>query len=153
MEKGENYSYIFQSGKYQGSSLTSVMLVDPIHVARIYQASFQRDAPIKNPNQLQLAIESLLEKIRSLDVTKTCPYCKERKVKHFLLPDFGLISNKLVCCDQESCRTELKSCRDGDLHEIADYLLIISFLPKTQAKRVVSLFRQTHKNMTVEMSA
>lgn len=151
MAKNENYSYIFQSGKYQGSSLTEVMMIDPVHVARIYQASFQGSSAIKNPNQLQLAIESLLEKIRGLDVTKTCPYCKKRKVKHFLLPDFGLISSKLVCCDQESCRNELKSCRSGELHEIADYLLLISFLPKMQAKRIVGLFRQTHKNMTIEM--
>ncbi len=152
MEKGENYSYIFQSGKYKGSSLVAVMAIDPIHVSKIYQASFKGEAVIKNPNQLQHAITSLLGKIREIDATKKCPYCKERKVKHFLLPDYGLISNKLVCCDDESCQRELKSCRSGELHEIADYLLIISFLPKTQAKRMVGLFKQTHKNTMIEMS-
>lgn len=153
MEKCEKYSYIFQSGKYKGSSLTEVVVLDPVHVARIYQASFQGNSLIKNSNHLQIAIESLLEKIKGLNATKVCPYCKERKVKLFLLPDFGLISRKLVCCDDMVCREELKSCRPGELYEIADYLLIISSLPRTQAKRMVGLFRQTHKNMIAELSA
>jgi hypothetical protein len=145
MTENQECSYVFQSGPYKGLSVEQVFLKDPIHLARLYQGFFKDKKTIKNPNQLQLAIENLLEKIHGIDTTKDCHYCKQAKVANFLLPDFGPIANKLLCCNNPICREALKSVRPGELHAISDFLLVVSYMPKPQAQKIVGIFRSTHK--------
>jgi hypothetical protein len=145
MAENQEYSYVFQSGIYKNFSVEQVFLKDPIHIARLYQQSFKNKAQIKKPNQLQLAVESLLEKINRIDTTKDCPYCKRAKVVNFLLPDFGPVTNGLLCCDDPACREELKSVRAGELHAISDFLLMISYMRRPQAQKIVGIFKATHK--------
>jgi hypothetical protein len=137
--------YVFQSGPYKDLSVEQVFLLDPIHLAWLYQNFFKNKRLIKSPNQLQLAIESLLEKIHGIDTTKDCPYCRQAKVVNFLLPDFGPVTNGLLCCDNPVCREELKSVRAGELHTISDFLLLVSYMPKPQAQKIVGIFKATHK--------
>ncbi|MFA6513950.1 MAG: hypothetical protein WCT50_01500 [Patescibacteria group bacterium] len=143
----KNNSYVFGSGKYKYFPLESVFLNNPIHIATLYQVFFEKQKPGQVNNRLQLAIESLLEKIKALDSTKNCPYCKKAKVKFFLFPDYGPVNNKLLCCGDDACREHLKSARLGELHEINDFLLLISYLPKPQAQKIVSIFKMTHNNL------
>lgn len=142
----QEHPYVFQSGNYEGLSVEQVFLLDPIYLARLYQNSFKNKSSIKNPNQLQLAIESLLEKIQVIDTTKNCPYCKQAKVVNFLLPDFGSVTGGLLCCDNLVCREELKSARSGELHAITDFMLMVSYMPRPQAQKIVGIFKSTHKN-------
>lgn len=142
----QEYPYVFQTGNYKGSSVEQVFLSDPIYLARLYQRSFKNKAQIIKPNQLQLAVESLLEKIHGIDTTKDCPYCKQAKVVNFLLPDFGPVTNGLLCCDDPTCREELKLVRAGELHAISDFLLMVSYMPRPQAQKIVGIFKSTHKN-------
>jgi len=146
MGEKQAYPYVFQSGSYKGLSVEQVFLLDPIYVARIYQNSFKHKNSIKTPNQLQLAIESLIEKIKALEVTKICQYCEQEKITHFLLPDFGIISDRLLCCNNPACKKELKSARVGNLHSISDFMLMVSYMPRQQAQKIVNIFKKTHKN-------
>jgi hypothetical protein len=152
MRDAQEYFYVFQTGKHKGKLLTAVLLSDPVFVANIYQRSFQRNVSIKTPNRLQLAIESILSKIKELNVTKKCPYCKTRVVQHFLLPDFGILNSKLLCCNHDDCKENLKSARAGALYEICDFLLLISFVPREQARQIVGIFKQTHANFAEAFS-
>ncbi|QQG52939.1 MAG: hypothetical protein HY931_01755 [Candidatus Falkowbacteria bacterium] len=146
MAEKQEYSYVFQSGVYKNFSVEQVFLKDPIHIARLYQRSFKNKTAIKTPNQLQLAVENLLEKIRGIDVTKDCPYCKAAKVMNFLLPDFGTVNGGLLCCNDPVCREELKSARSGELHAISDFMLMVSYMRRPQAQKIVGIFKSTHKN-------
>lgn len=146
MGEKQEYSYVFQSGKHKGMSVGAVFLANPVSLARIYQNSFRDRKSVRNPNQLQLAIESLLEKIKTLEITRICSYCKQRSVSSFLLPDSGVISNKLLCCDDPECKAQLKSARTGSLHAINDFMLLISYVPKPEARKILSIFATTHKN-------
>jgi hypothetical protein len=142
----QEYPYVFQSGNYKGLSVERVFLDDPIYLAKLYQQSFKDKAKIVKPNQLQLAVENLLEKISGIDATKNCPYCQEAKVTSFLLPDAGPVVNGLLCCNNPVCREELKAVRPGELHAISDFLLMISYMPRPQAQKIVGIFKSTHKN-------
>ncbi|HZJ41296.1 MAG TPA: hypothetical protein VFD16_03470 [Candidatus Saccharimonadales bacterium] len=146
MVETQEYPYVFQSGVHQGLSVNQVFILDPIYLARLYQQSFKNKKVIKKPNQLQLAVENLLEKIQRIDVTQDCSYCKEAKVTNFLLPDFGPVANKLLCCDSPICKKELKLARNGELHAISDFLLMVSYMPRSQAQKIVGIFKKTHKN-------
>ncbi len=141
----QEYVYVFQAGKHKGELLHEVFLKDPIFIAGLYQNSFSDKFAIKNKNKLQLAMENLLQKIKEIDATRECPYCRRRKVEYFLFPDFGSIDNNF-CCSNEVCREELKSARSGDLHLISDFMLLISFVPKQQAQKIFSIFKRTHKH-------
>lgn len=145
MGEKQDYPYVFQSGVHKGFSVEQVFLLDPVYLARLYQRSFKNKAQIRKPNALQLAIESLLEKIQKIDVTQDCPYCKQAKVVNFLLPDFGPIANRLLCCNNPICREALKSVRPGELHAINDFLLMVSYMPRPQAQKIVSIFKTTHR--------
>jgi hypothetical protein len=146
MKKFEEYPYIFQSGKYKGRTLEWVFVNDPLHVSRIYRNIFyyRRDPLKKVENKLQLAIENLQRKIRMMEVVKTCPFCKQDKTYFFLLPDRGLIDANLVCCRRESCQQELKLTRPGELYAISDFLIIIAYMDRKEAKSVIKIFKKTH---------
>lgn len=147
MSAPEETTYFFRSGKYKGRTLDWVFLHDPTHVSQIYRQMFNRRIkPIRRENALQLAIEDLMQKIKRLGVSQTCPLCKQEKVNFFLLPEAGFISEKLVCCSNLNCQHELKLMRPGSLHEINDLILFIApqYMQKKEAKTLIKIFKRCH---------
>jgi len=146
MESIEEHPYFFQSGRYEGMSLEWVFVKNPLYISRIYRNQFihKRNYLKRVENRLELAIDTLQKKLRAMDVVKMCPICKEHKVHYFLLPDRGQVNSSLISCEKEECKKELKSFRPGELYTISDFLLIIPYMEKREAKSVISIFKKSH---------
>ena len=146
MESIEKHPYFFQSGKHKGKLLEWVFVNDPLHVSNIYRNQFirKKDFSKSVSNELELAIDTLQKKLRRMEVVKACPICKEQNAHYFLLPDSGQVNYLLICCKQKTCKEELMCRRPGELYEISDFLLIISYLEKKEAKIVIKIFKKTH---------
>ena len=98
MESIEEHPYFFQSGKHKGKLLEWVFVNDPLHVSRIHRNQFirKKDFSKSVSNKLELAIDTLQQKLRTMEVVKTCPICKEQKAHYFLLPDSGQVNYLLI---------------------------------------------------------
>lgn len=116
---------------------------------------FDRRSAVRARNHLQLAIETLMERVQSLRVNSLCPFCQSEPALFLLLPDHGMIGTNLICCRNKKCRQELLTLRPGQLHAIKDFLLLISSrnINKKDAKTVVQIFKQTHKKSLPELFA
>lgn len=113
---------------------------------------FDRRSTVQVKNSLQLAIEDLLERVQGLRVNRTCFVCGSEPAFFFLIPDYGLFSEKLICCRQAACRQELLASRSGQLHAVKDFLLLISSrnINKQDAKTIVRIFKKTHEKSLSE---
>ncbi len=152
MVKQETHPYVFREGKYKDRTLDWVFLHDPVHISRIYLKMFDRRSAVNIKNHLQLAIETLMERIQGLRINRPCPFCKSEPSIFLLLPDHGLIGNNLICCRQKDCREQLLASRPGQLHAIKDFLLLISSrnINKKDATTVVRIFKNVHKESILE---
>lgn len=155
METKQEYPYKFQSGKYKGRTLEWVCLNDPIYLSRAIKNAFsyRRRNPKAGVNLFQLAIDRLQYKISSLKVEKTCPVCKKENVYYLLIPDSGEIDEKILCCRQDSCKKSATLKRPGNVYSINGFLLIIGYMKKKEAQRVVEIFKTTHAFHSLEQIA
>lgn len=142
------HPYVFQSGRYKDKCLESVFVENPLAVSRVYRDMYTRRCKkvSKTSNELQLAMDALQEKIKNLDVTQVCPVCHQEKVHFFLIPDHGYIQENLVTCQKKSCQESIKSQDSGELYVINDLLLIISYMEKKEAKKIIKIFRNSHSS-------
>lgn len=155
MEEKQEYPYVFQTGRYEGKSLEWAFLNDPMYVSRAIRNAFYKRRNPKNQvtNYLQLAVERLQYKVCKLKVEKMCPICKKEKVQMFLSPDLGKIDDKLICCRNDACRQELMLKRPGSFYAINDFLLVIAYMNKKEANRVIEIFKTTHAFSSLEQIA
>ncbi len=137
-------NYHFKSGRYKDLPLSYVFTVNPRHIAVIYARQFDRRNSAQLKNELQLAIEDLKQKLKSLESLRTCPICKARKVSHFLIPDFGSIDVKLVSCSDKGCKDELKRRRQGELYLISEFLLLLPYINKVEGVSIIRIFKSTY---------
>ena len=97
-------NYRLQSGKHQSRSLVACILQDFLDWQKYYD---QLPKNCRNKNQLHLALEYLLPKIKALSPTKLCPFCGRRPIHFFALKDCGGFFNppmaNWVCCADKNC--------------------------------------------------
>ncbi len=131
--------YFFQNSKrFPGKSLEELLFNN--------SSSFfglARQAHREN-DSMHAHIKFILTAGDDLDIKFTCPFCQKEQAKFFLLLDNHIVSNKLICCGEESCRKALKAGHGDDML-IAFKLKNLGmriFATKTLRKKVEQLFRQ-----------
>ena len=131
--------YVFQSGKHQGESVEKVFESDPSFLYWLYK-KLEQERVSEKRNRLEEALDELFARANSLEPEKVCPFCREKKVKYFLLPDNGKISDGLVCCDDEDCRKYLSNLRPGRMLGIS--FAAIEKVQRGEVKKFVAFLKR-----------
>jgi hypothetical protein len=131
--------YVFQSGKYVGQPVEKVFEKDPSFLYWLYK-KLEEEGSNGKKNRLEEALDDLFARAFSLVPSKICPFCRERKVKYFLLPYSGLIQDGLTCCDDDDCKKYLASLRPGRMLGIS--FAAIDQVERREAKKFVAFLKR-----------
>ncbi|HPY08376.1 MAG: hypothetical protein ACOX0H_01080 [Patescibacteria group bacterium] len=140
----ENYeNHVFTSGRYKGRNLKEVLLLDPVFLAHYYNRALL-DRNQRKHNGFILAMEDLMDELKSIDTSQTCPICKEKKVKMFLVPESNGLEKKLVCCSSKNCQTILLESTPGKLADISRFFMLLGCLRGREKKVLTQIFKTAY---------
>lgn len=132
--------HIIIRGKYAGKRRSAEWLVfnDYPHFLELLKESNESKG---NKNEMQLHLEWLSSKIKTLPIRMMCPQCKTKPAALLVMPPNGLPIHSYTCCENASCKEQLlEKSKQREIAFIPINFSLLEKFPKAKDRPFLASF-------------